>query len=82
MQELLDAPQYHAQTTFSLPVTSVPETLAVAVIFVPAWAFEVASSATVVTLTEPAAAMAFVARVVYVLSPNADATTHLTHLPS
>ena len=64
VQELPDSPQYQDQETFSLDVTSVPEAMAVAVIVLPDSVLELTSRETLVTLTEPAAATAFVARVV------------------
>ncbi len=64
VQVLPDSPQYQDQETFSLPVTSAPEEEAVAMIFLPSSALELTSSATLVTLTEPEAAMTLVARVV------------------
>ena len=58
------SPQYHDHVTLSDAVTSCEPTFAVAVSTSPGDTLPLLSSVTEVTLTEPAAAILFVARVV------------------
>ena len=75
------SPQYHAQATPGSLVTSPEAAVAVAVTASPTRSFPVLSILTDVTLTDPAAAILLVARVVYVLPPTFAASSHLTYLP-